>query len=78
MVVQSYLTTWHQNSLWIIGRRHGHLGENLFHDPCWLHACELLVEALKGKTQSCMVEPKLMKNRGVKIADVNRVLCDVV
>ena len=52
--------------------------QDLFDHVRLLNTGELLIEALKGKGEAFVVNPKLMQHGGLEIANVDRILDDVV
>ena len=54
------------------------LGENVGHDASGFDACESLIETLIAERQPIMIDAQLVQNRGVQVADVDRIAQDVV
>lgn len=54
------------------------LGDQLFNDLGWLNAGQSLVETLVLEGESLMIDSQQVQDRGVEVADVDRILNDVV
>ena len=58
--------------------RDGELSEDVFDHLRWLHADELLVEALEGEGEFLGVEAEEIEHGGVEVADVDGLVDDLV
>jgi hypothetical protein len=52
--------------------------QNFMHDLARFNACQAKIETLGSECKSLVIDAKQVKNGGVKVADMNRVVCCVV